>query len=298
MSYGAVWDQQLDRLVHLTILEDKPEETIETTLKALWLTAAGKPKSAEMAATCDLPSLSPEEEKELSELVERRLSGIPLAYITGCQQFMGVELLTSSDALIPRKETEILGYQVLKLLTQLADQQDEVVLMDICTGAGNLIVSLAVCVPEVRGYAADLSENAVDLAKKNVSLHQLQHRVDVRAGNLLSPFDNEKFYHQVDVLLCNPPYISSGKISEMAREISAYEPHLAFDGGPFGIKILNTLMKQAPQFLKPNGWLAFEVGLGQGESIVRRMKKSYSNVQTACDGNGEIRVVMGQRKVF
>lgn len=294
MSQDAVWDRQLDRLVHLTILEDKPEETIETTLKALWLTAAGNPKSVETAATCDLPPLTPGEEKELAELIERRLDGVPLAHITGCQQFMGVELLTSPEALIPRKETEILGRQALKLLTRLADQQDEIILMDICTGAGNLIVSLAVNIPEVQSYAADLSEDAVNLAQKNVSLHQLQHRVEVRAGDLLTPFDNEKFHHRVDVLLCNPPYISSRRVSEMAREISEYEPRLAFDGGPFGIKILNSLMKQAPQFLKPGGWLAFEVGLGQGESIVKRMEKSYSNVQTACDENGEIRVVMGQ----
>ncbi len=296
MSQGTVWDKQLDRLGQLTFLADKPEETIESTLKALWLTAAGTPKSAQTAATCDLPLLTPEEEKELAELVEKRLSGTPLAHITGRQQFMRVELLTSPEALIPRKETEILGRQALKLLTQLATWQDEIILMDVCTGAGNLIVSLAVNIPEVQGYAADLSEDAVNLAKKNVSLHQLQDRVEVRAGDLLAPFDNEKFHHRVDVLLCNPPYISSGRVSEMAREISEHEPRLAFDGGPFGIKILNSLMKQAPQFLKPGGWLAFEVGSGQGESIVKRMEKSYSNVQTACDENGEIRVVMGQSK--
>jgi release factor glutamine methyltransferase len=278
----------------LSVLADKPEETVESTLKALWLTAAGDPKSVEAAAISELPSLDPEQEQLLSALIAKRLKGVPLAHITGYQQFMGVELLTSPEALIPRKETEILGRKALKLLNELADQQDEILLMDICTGAGNLIISLSTKVPKVRGYAADLSVDAVRLAKKNVSLHQLQDRVDVHAGDLLSPFDNDKFHHRVDILLCNPPYISSGRVSEMAQEISEHEPCLAFDGGPFGIKILNALMKQATQFLRPGGWLMFEVGLGQGRSIIKRMEKIYSNVQTACDENGEIRVVMGQ----
>jgi len=296
MTQDAVWTRQLDRLVNLPLLEDKPEETSETTLKALWLTAAGNPKSVETAAQCKLPSLTFEQEQKLAKLIDKRLEGVPLAHITGRQQFMDVELLASSEALIPRKETEILGRQAQQILSQLACQQTKIILMDVCTGAGNLIVSLSVKIPEVQGYAADLSEDAVNLAQKNVALHKLQQRVEVCAGDLLSPFDNEKFYHKVDVLLCNPPYISSGRVSEMAREISEHEPRLAFDGGPFGIKILNSLMKQAPQFLKPGGWLLFEVGLGQGESIVKRMNKSYFNVQTADDANGEIRVVMGQIK--
>ncbi len=298
MSFKDNWSQQLIRLKQqLKVLEDKPEETIEATLKALWFTACGKPKSVETADKCEIATLTPEQEQLLIKLVDKRLSGVPLAHITGCQQFMGVELLATSEALIPRKETEILGQQALKLLTDLAIQQKTIILLDVCTGAGNLVVSLATKVPEVQGYAADLSADAVNLANKNVALHNLQERVEVRAGDLLAPYDNSNFHHKVDVLICNPPYISSSKVTDMASEIADHEPRLAFDGGPFGIKILNSLMKQAPLFLKPGGWLAFEVGLGQGASIVKRMEKIFVNVQTSCDDNGDVRVVMGQAKI-
>ena len=80
----------------------------------------------------------------------------------------------------------------------------------------------------------------------------------------------------------------------MPEEISEHEPRLAFDGGPFGIKILNSLMKEAPRFLKPDGWLAFEVGAGQGESIAKRMRKNYTRVKTVADDSDVVRVVMAQ----
>ena len=295
MKQQTLWDKQYQRLSEkLKILVDKPEETYTATLKALWHMAAGNPISAEVAIGLELPVLEIDQEKRFIDLVGKRLHGTPLAYITGRQQFMGVELLAGPEALIPRKETEILGGAALDILARLKNQQDQVTLVDVCTGAGNLAVSLAVKVPEVRCYASDLSADAVSLARKNVDFHQLKNRVEVREGDLLSPFDNGDFHRQLDVLLCNPPYISSTRVAEMAEEISAHEPRLAFDGGPFGIKILNSLMKEAPRFLKPDGWLACEVGAGQGESIARRMMKNYTTVKTVADDRDVVRVVMAQ----
>ena len=296
MKQQDLWDEQHRRLVEkLTILVDKPEETFTATLKALWHKAAGNPKSSEVAARLELPALQIDQEKRLIDLVGQRLSGTPLAYITGRQQFMGVELLTGPEALIPRKETEILGRAALHILTEMIDQQEQMTLIDVCTGAGNLAVSLAVKVPSVQCYASDLSADAVSLARKNVNFYQLENRVEVREGDLLSPFDESGFHHQVDVLLCNPPYISSTRVAEMPEEISEHEPRLAFDGGPFGIKILNSLMKEAPRFLKADGWLVFEVGAGQGESMVKRMRKNYTRVKTVADDSDVVRVVMAQK---
>lgn len=294
MTQPEVWNEQLSRLERLTTLVDKPEESHETTLKALWHFAAGDPLSAEAAAQTDLSDLDSTQQEKLIEHVTTRLQGTPLAHITGRQQFMGVELLTSPEALIPRKETEILGFSVQNILQETAFQQKHICLMDICTGAGNLVVALTEKNPEVIGYAADLSADAVSLAKRNVAFHSLENRVEVREGDLLAPYATPQFHHQVDILLCNPPYISSARVEQMNPEISEYEPTLAFDGGAFGVKVLYALMKEAPWFLKPDGWLAFEVGLGQGHSIVKRMEKNYSHVRTANDENGEIRVVMGQ----
>lgn len=295
MKQQTLWDEQHQRLSEkLSILVDKPEETFTATLQALWHMAAGNPKSAEVAAGLELPVLEINQEKRLLDLVGQRLNGTPLAYITGRQQFMGVELLAGPEALIPRKETEILGRAALDILTKMIDQQDKTTLIDVCTGAGNLVVSLATKLPKVRCYASDLSADAVSLARKNVDFHRLKNRVDVREGDLLTPFDNGHFHHQVDVLLCNPPYISSTRVAEMPEEISDHEPWLAFDGGPFGIKILNSLMKEAPRFLKTGGWLVFEVGAGQGDAMVKKMRKSYRQVLTKTDNSGVIRAILAQ----
>ena len=278
----------------LEILADKPEETPETTLKALWFTAAGEPKSAQAAASLNVPPLNHTQENRLREHVNSRLAGTPLAHLTGRQQFMGIELLAGPEALIPRKETEILGRSALEIAEKLAEKRDEIILMDICTGAGNLVVSLAAKVPAIKGYAADLSADAVSLARRNAAFHQLEDRVEIREGDLLTPFDTPDFHQQVDLLICNPPYISSTRVTEMPAEIARHEPRLAFDGGPFGVKILRSLMKEAPRFLKANGWLAFEVGLGQGESMVRQMKKRFTRVRHETDAGGGIRVVIAQ----
>jgi release factor glutamine methyltransferase len=271
----AVWKELLLRLnEELETLPDKPEETPETTLQALWWAACGDPKSVQAACHLSPGEISSEQRELLRDLIEQRLNGIPLAHITGRQHFMGLELLASPDALVPRKETELLGKAALGLLLKMSQKIDPVVFIDVCTGAGNLAVSLASSVSEATGYASDLSEEAVELAWQNINRFYLEGRVDARVGDLLSPFDSDEFYGKVDLITCNPPYISSAKLSEMPHEISDNEPRLAFDGGPFGVMILRRLIKEAPEYLKDGGWLAFEVGLGQGEKIIKQLGKS------------------------
>jgi release factor glutamine methyltransferase len=231
MSHDPLWNELLAKVSQkLEILADKPEETAESTLQALWFAAAGQPKSTQAAITLEKPVLSEVQENKLRELIAQRLDGVPLAHLTGRQQFMGIELLAGPEALIPRKETEILGNAAQEIVTELAQNQEKIVLMDICTGAGNLIVSLAAKYPKVVGYAADLSDDAVSLAQRNVAFHTLEDRVEIRAGDLLAQFDTPDFHHTVDLLICNPPYISCGKVPAMANEISRHDPQLAFDG--------------------------------------------------------------------
>jgi len=276
---------------------DKPDETAETTLKALWLTAAGMPSSACSAQNYSLPALDEEQKKELESFVEQRLEGIPLAHITERQQFMGIELLAGPEALIPRKETEILAGAAVRLLKDIERRSSRPQIMDVCTGAGNLAIVLAMKCPGALIFAADLSSDAVALARKNVAFHHLEDRVEVRTGDLFEPFDTENFLNSVDLITCNPPYISTARVGEMDEEISQHEPSLAFDGGAFGIKILHRVIKEAPRFLKKGGWLAIEVGLGQGETMLKRMVKkySYSDVTPCCDQNGAIRAIFARK---
>jgi release factor glutamine methyltransferase len=282
----------------LRILEDKPEETPVSTLRALWFNAAGIPKSVQAAETGELPALNEKQSRQLNEYVEQRLQGIPLAHITKRQQFMGVELLAGPEALVPRKETEILGNAALDLLKTINARQGASLVIDICTGAGNLAIAYAVHAPQARVYAADLSGDAVSLAKRNAEFAGVAERVEFREGDLLTPFDEAPFLGSVDLLSCNPPYISSAKVNTMHEEIASYEPRMAFDGGPFGIKILQRLIQEAPRFIKPGGWLAFEVGLGQGPAWVQRLNKhkDFTDVRAVSDAAGDIRAILAQRE--
>ena len=280
----------------LRTLDDKPEETPETALRALWLLASGKAVSACAAGELPICPLSPAQDLHLLGLLERRLRGTPLAHLTGRQRFMGTELLAGPEALIPRRETELLGLAAVSLLKQVAAARGTATALDVCTGSGNLAVGMACAVPSARVLAADLSADAVSLARRNVEFLGLDSRVEVRQGDLLAPFEGPEFLSTIDVLVCNPPYISSGKVASMPPEISEHEPALAFDGGPFGIRIIQRLMQDAPRFLRVGGWLAFEVGLGQGPSVMRRMASSnrFDDIRAVNDENGDIRTIIGR----
>ena len=300
-SMGAAASERFDALLaafsrSLRTLDDKPEETPETALRALWFLAAGAPLSAQATSDHALCALTAAQDDQLQSLLHRRLEGSPLAHLTGRQRFMGVELLAGPEALIPRRETELLGMAAAALLTEVAAAQGQATALDICTGCGNLAIGLACAVPMTRILAADLSEGAVELARRNIAHVGLGDRVEVRQGDLLGPFDMPEFLGSIDVLVCNPPYISSGKLASMPAEITDFEPQLAFDGGPFGIRILNRLIQDAPRFLRPGGWLAFEVGLGQGPSVLRRLTAGgrFSDVRPLTDQQGDVRAILGR----
>jgi len=280
----------------LTTLPDKPEETPEGIVMSLWHLAAGSPMSLQLAGRTALPPLDDMAAARLRELVARRLSGVPLAHLTGRQQFMGLELLADRRALIPRRETELLGQSALTLLRDLATRHDQPTVIDVCTGSGNLAVALAYYVPQARLFASDLSPDAVELAKRNVLHLGLEKRVEVRVGDLLEPFDRPSFHGMVDLITCNPPYILSRNVDGLPKEISDHEPRSAFDGGPFGVKIMNRFIREAPKFLRRGGWIAFEVGLGQGAAILKRFDghADYREALPITDDSGNIRGIMAR----
>lgn len=278
----------------LNRLPDKPEETVDTTLRALWQAAAGAPVSAGCAEIVPLPELDGAGVEQLRSLIARRLAGVPLAHLTARQRFMGLEMLAGPEALIPRRETELLGRGALERLQAIVRACGEALVVDVCTGSGNLALGLAHHAPAARVFAADISPAAVALARRNARHLGLAARVEFREGDLLAPFNDAAFHGNVDLLVCNPPYISSKKVDIMAEEIIGHEPRLAFDGGPLGIRIVERLMREAPRYLRPGGTLAFEVGLGQGPALMKRMAKlaGYASLQTIEDEAGEVRVIL------
>lgn len=279
----------------IEFLTDKPEENFDSTLRALWYKAAGYPRSVENSITGPLPELNKEQLATLDNLIEKRMSRIPLAHLTGRQSFMGIELISDTRALIPRKETEFLGQKALELSQVIAKNKSIVKIIDLCCGSGNIGLALAYHNPMAMVYCSDISTDAIDLARENISLHNLETRVKAEAGDLYEALENDSFFGKTDIVVCNPPYISSFKVSKMNPEISEHEPHAAFDGGMIGLRIIQKLICESPRFLVPeNGWLLFEVGAGQGEMITGLCERTglYDTVRSVRDLDGNIRVII------
>lgn len=278
-------------------IPDKPEETAETTLLALCWTAAGSPRSVVAAGASDaFPVLDVDAQRRLDDLLDSRLAGVPLAHLTGRQHFLGLELMAGPEALIPRAETELLGRAAVGLAQEIA----ATLAIDVCTGCGNLALALVHHVDGIQAHGSDLSDDAVALARRNAAMLGLEERTGFRSGDLLTPFDTPQFAGRVDLIVCNPPYISSGKVAAMAPEISAHEPRLAFDGGTLGVSILTRLMHEAPALLRAGGWLAFEVGAGQGAAMARRLRNdgNWDQVREHSDADGVVRVVLARRSMI
>jgi release factor glutamine methyltransferase len=282
---------------NLSILDDKPEETVDSTIKALWNKACGIPLSAEKALELPLPMISELQKSELLQLTEKRLNGTPLAHLTGRQNFMGIELICDKRALIPRKETEILGNTALEICRRLAASQREIKIMDVCCGSGNLGLALANLVSEVKVFSSDLSPEAVDLTRENIRFLNLNERAKVTQSDLFSSFESDEYWRKFDLIVCNPPYISSSKVLKMNSEIADNEPSMAFDGGMIGLKVIQKLIKESPRFLKDGALVVFEVGLGQGPFVIQLCEKCgyYNNIKSFTDNSGQIRVIAASR---
>ena len=276
----------------IEIPADKPEEDARSTVAALWWTAAGVPRSAALATRGALPELDDDAIEHLQRLVEQRLAGTPLSYLTRRQHFLGLEMYVAPGALIPRRETEILGRAALGLIRDTVARRGIATVIDVCTGSGNLALAYAAHERRAHVLAADLSADAIAVARENARHMGMPDRVDFRSGDLLEPF-GEDWNGRVDVVSCNPPYISTAKVGMMHAEIADYEPSLAFDGGPFGIRILTRFIKEAVRLVRPGGWICFEVGLGQGPAMASRLDAlgAYSDIRQFQDADGAVRAL-------
>ena len=222
--------------------------------------------------------LSSQQEQLLNTLVERRLSGEPLAYITGRREFYGLEFAVNSSVLTPRPETEHLVEKAL----EMAQQVSSPVIADIGTGSGAIAVSLAVNLPHARIYAVDISPKALETVRDNAKRHKVGGRINFLLGDLAAPLPET-----VDILIANLPYVKSKDCA------SSPEPHLALDGGENGLDVIERLCGGLQGKLKPGGWVLLEIGQGQEETVKRLLKNALpsAEIETIKDLAGIERVV-------
>ncbi|MDX8523674.1 class I SAM-dependent methyltransferase [Mesorhizobium sp. MSK_1335] len=218
------------------------------------------------------------------------------AYGKGSAVFMGMEILVASGALVPRPETELLGSTAVDVLHQMNLPAPRIV--DMCCGAGNLACAIAHRVQTARVWASDLTDACVEVARRNVVHHGLAGRVSVFQGDLFEALSTSLPRGTIDVVICNPPYISEKRLEGDRSHLVALEPREAFAAGPYGIAIHMRVVKDALRYLRPGGALLFEVGLGQDRQVASLLERSrgYDNIRILTNLAGEARVVLGYAK--
>ncbi|MGB7296764.1 MAG: peptide chain release factor N(5)-glutamine methyltransferase [Candidatus Aminicenantales bacterium] len=213
------------------------------------------------------------EESGYLRLIERRLSGVPLAYITGRREFWSLTLRVGPGVLIPRPETELVVERTLELA--LNGRRRSLTIVDIGTGCGNIALALAKELPRARIVATDISSRALRNAERNTRDHQVKN-VSFVKGSLFAALRRLGLEGKCDFIVSNPPYVAAFEWVTLPAEVRDHEPRRALVGGRTGMEFIGRLVKGAPAFLKRGGWLVFEVGEGQAEEAVALLMQTRS----------------------
>jgi len=230
-------------------------------------------------------NLTEAQNKQLEDMLDKRLKGEPLQHITSKSNFYGNELLVKKGVFIPRPETEILVSTVLELV-----KYHELKILDLCTGSGNIAISLTKSLTHCTIISSDISEEALKLAKENACVHSVVDRIDFIRSDL---FNNLSLYKNgFDIIVSNPPYISTSIINDLSDEVKR-DPHNALDGGKDGLDFYARIIKEAPLFLKKDGLIALELGddCCQGVKELLEISRDFSDVRVFNDLNNIERVI-------
>jgi release factor glutamine methyltransferase len=219
--------------------------------------------------------------------LRRRLKREPTAYILKQREFYGLDFFVDRRVLIPRPETELL---VEKAVALVGGRPLRVV--EVGTGCGAVAIALAHHLPRARIWATDVSPLALQVARRNRRRHRLGHRLRLLEGDLFLPLPGP-----ADLIVANLPYVSDGDMAGLPPEVRDYEPLAALSGGPDGLDVVRRLVAQAPAWLRPGGWLLFEVGQGQAEKAIALARQALGGgrVEVTSDPAGIPRLVTAQR---
>lgn len=216
--------------------------------------------------------VSIEDSGNIASLVKRRTQREPLAYITGAKEFYGLPFVVSEEVLIPRQETELLVDTAIVQSKSL--DKSEISIVDVGTGSGAIAVSLALNIPTSSVIAVDISESALTIADDNRRAHGLYSRVKLRRGNLLEPI-----VEKIDILVSNPPYIRSDKLTSLQEEV-LQEPMVALDGGYDGLEVIKKLLFQAVDKMSNPSVILFEIDSDQAAEAVKLSQQFFPSAIT------------------
>lgn len=241
-------------------------------------------------------------EKEISQeicqkfwdIVEKRKKRMPIQYIINTQQFMGLDFYVNEDVLIPRGDTEVLINEVIEIYNREKENK-EVKILDIGTGSGAITISLAKYINMSNLYSIDISNKALEVAKRNATTNEVENKIQFFLGSMFEPLAGKDLERSFDFIVSNPPYIPTNEVVGLEDQVKKFEPKLALDGGEDGLDFYRHIVESAPRFLKEGAWLMFEIGYNQAADLKDIMeKRGFREVLVIKDLSGLDRVVRGK----
>ncbi len=233
--------------------------------------------------------LTREEQSRYEEALTQRSQGIPAQYITGHQEFWGMDLLVSPAVLIPRPETEHVIEAVLARVGR-APSPANLRIVDVGIGSGCIALALAKDLPQAEIHATEISPSALEIARANAARHQLASRIHFHETDLVAGVEKDAF----DFVVSNPPYVGESEADTVQLEVRKFEPRNAVFAGPSGTEVIERLIPQALEILKPGGWLIMEIS-GTIAERVRELLRDWKSVEITNDLQGIPRVASARK---
>ena len=250
-------------------------------------------KRIELYTQFDKP-VAAEQLDQLRDMVKRAGQNEPVAYLTGKTEFYSLELEITRDCMIPRPETELL---VQRAVESLRARDGVQFICDLCTGSGCIAVAIAKNFSGARIIATDISDAALAVAAGNVQKHQLAERITLLCGDLFEPLIRPLDVDKFDLIVCNPPYVSSAEYDNLDKNVKDYEPRLALHAGEDGLDIYRRIVEKIDQFLKPGAGLMLEIGYAQGPAVRELLEQTsaFAEIRIEKDYHDNDRIVTARK---
>jgi len=232
---------------------------------------------------------------KLHDLVKRAGLNEPIAYLTGKTEFYSLELEITADCMIPRPETELLVQRAIEYLRTRSGVQ---YVCDLCTGSGCIAVAIAKNYPDARVIATDISAAALEVAARNVEKHRLNERVRLLCGDLFEPIIKQLDVNQFDLIVCNPPYVSTAEYEKLDKNVKDYEPEFALLAGADGMDVYRKIFEKVDGFLRPGTALMLEIGYAQGPAVKEMLEQTgaFAEIKIEKDFHDNDRIVIARKK--